>query len=339
LSLKERAKRITAPIGARASHHKEPDLQHTTFFTNFRSPIKHQMKLVFLTFFYFSFATCTSAQEQFSVYFDSNKFDLTAKEIKNLNQWIDGNPDVKILGIHGFTDEDGSSGFNDTLAKNRINFIFNLIKDKIKIRDDFKTRSFGELHNLSKIKSENRKVTLFYIEAKDIPRENEILGIKETATAPIAELKEIIHYPENLVFTNPDGSKSEYKLDVVFMQKIGEAAVGEKLKIDNLNFKINTFVVVPESRAKMYELLVVLQKNPNLVIEIQGHLCCMPNDRLDLSTQRAKAINNFLVANGINEKRLTYKGFGSTMPIYSIPEKDETQRAANRRVEVMIVAN
>ena len=74
-------------------------------------------------------------------------------------------------------------------------------------------------------------------------------------------------------------------------------------------------------------------------IEIQGHLCCMPVDRLDLSTQRAKAINNFLVANGINEKRLTYKGFGSTQPIFPLPEKDEGQRSANRRVEIMIVAN
>ena len=89
----------------------------------------------------------------------------------------------------------------------------------------------------------------------------------------------------------------------------------------------------------MYELLVVMQKNATLAIEIQGHLCCMPVDRLDLSTQRAKAINNFLIANGINEKRITYRGFGSTMPIYPLPEKDETQRAANRRVEIMIVAN
>ena len=54
---------------------------------------------------------------------------------------------------------------------------------------------------------------------------------------------------------------------------------------------------------------------------------------------RAKAINNFLVANGINEKRLTYKGFGSTQPIFPLPEKDEGQRSANRRVEIMIVAN
>jgi flagellar motor protein MotB len=65
----------------------------------------------------------------------------------------------------------------------------------------------------------------------------------------------------------------------------------------------------------------------------------MPNDRLDLSTQRAKAIYSFLVANEIYPGRLSYKGFGSTQPIYSLPEKDEKERAANRRVEILIVQN
>ena len=287
--------------------------------------------------FFIIFSATAFSQKQFSVYFDSNKFEVTPREKNNLNQWILNNSNIKIVGISGFCDEDGSNGFNDTLAKNRINHIYNCIKDKIKIREDFKTRSFGELHNLSKIKAENRKVTLFYIEAKDLPRENEILGIKEDAQP--APLKEIIHYPEKLVFDNPDGTKSEFQLDAAFMKKIGEANVGEKLKIDNLNFKINTFIVVPESRGKMYELLLVLQKNPQLKIEIQGHLCCMLIDRLDLSTQRAKAINNFLVGQGIDEERLTYKGFGSLDPIFPLPEKDEGQRAANRRVEIMIVAN
>ncbi len=295
------------------------------------------MKLFFFLLITGLFCNNIRCQEQFSVYFDSNQFELTAKEKYNLTNWINLNQNIKVVGIHGFTDEDGSTGFNDTLAKNRINFIFNLIKDKIKIREDFKTRNFGELHQLSKIKAENRKVTLFYIEAKDFERENEILGIKEVV--PVEELKEIIRYPEKLVFDNPDGSKSEYLLDVAFMKKIAETPVGEKLKIENLNFKINTFIVIPESKGKMYELLLVLQKNPKLRIEIQGHLCCMPVDRLDLSTQRAKAINNFLIANGIHEKRLTYKGFGSSHPVFPLPEKDESQRAANRRVEIEIVSN
>jgi len=292
-------------------------------------------KILLYALFFLSFQLA-KAQEQFSVYFDSNKYDLISKEKDKLNQWVLANSTSKIIGIHGFCDEDGTNSSNDTLAKNRINFVYNYIKDKLKIREDFKTRNFGELHTLSKIKAENRKVTLFYIEAKDLNRENEILGIKEEAL----DLPKVrIKYPDKVVFDNPNGSKSEYQLDVAFMQKVTEAKTGEKLKLENLIFQINTYIVVPSSKGKMYELLLVMKNNPNLKIEIQGHLCCMPNDRLDLSTQRAKAINNFLVANGIDEKRLTFKGFGSTQPVFPLPEKDEAQRSANRRVEIMIVEN
>jgi outer membrane protein OmpA-like peptidoglycan-associated protein len=137
------------------------------------------MKFFIQLVIFLSFSTLAIGQSQFSIYFDSNKYELTSLESNKLNQWISSNPKVKIVGIHGFCDEDGSSSFNDTLAKNRINFVYTFIKNKIAIRDDFKTRSFGELHTLSKIKAENRKVTLFYIEAKDLSRENQILGIKE----------------------------------------------------------------------------------------------------------------------------------------------------------------
>ncbi len=277
------------------------------------------------------------AQEHFNLFFDSNKFELTKKEENKLNQWILANNNNKIVAIHGFTDEDGTSGFNDTLAQKRVNFIFEIVKDQIKIREDFKTISFGEKFSQSENKAENRKVTIYYILEKDIPRENEILGIKPEVVmeTPKAE----IDYPEKLIFENPNGTKSEFKLDRAFMNKMTNAQTGEKLKIDDLNFIVNTFAVVPESRGKMYELLLVLQHNPQLKIQIQGHLCCMPNDRLDLSTQRAKAIYNFLVSNQIYPARLSYKGFGSTQPIYPLPEKNENERAANRRVEILIVDN
>lgn len=278
------------------------------------------------------------AQEQFSLYFDSNKFELTKKEQNRLNQWVLANNNHKIVAIHGFTDEDGTSGFNDTLAQKRVDYIFQIVKDQIKIRADFKTLSFGEKFNQSSIKAENRKVTIYYIFEKDIPREDEILGLKP-AEAVVDLPEPDIDFPEKLVFENPNGTKSEYKLDRAFMNQINKAKTGEKLKIENLNFIINTFAVVNESRGKLYELLLVLQNNSQLKIEIQGHLCCMPNDRLDLSTQRAKAIYNFLVSNQIYPARLSYKGFGSTQPIYPIPEKNEAERAANRRVEILILEN
>lgn len=295
------------------------------------------MKLGIQLYFLICFATFVNAQQSFSIYFDSNQSEVTAKEKSRLNLWIFNHKTVKIVGIMGFCDEDGSANFNDTLSKKRINCVMGLIQNKIKIRSDYTTRSFGELHFLSKIKAENRKVDLYFIDEKDLVRENEILGIKEIE--PIILPKSRVKYPEKLVFDNPNGTKTEYKLEAAFMQKVNEAHVGETIRIENLNFQINTFIVIPESKGKLYELLVVLQNNPNLKIEIQGHLCCMPIDKLDLSTQRAKAINNFLVANGINETRLTFKGFGSTKPLFPLPEKDEKQRIANRRVEIMIVAN
>ena len=289
--------------------------------------------IAFLLFFIFN----CQAQVAFNLFFESNKYELNPKENAKLAKWITENKNNKIVAIHGFTDEDGTNGFNDTLAQKRVNFIYNTIKNQIKIRDDFKTRSFGESFDQSKNKSENRKVVIYYIFEKDIPRENEILGIKEEVV--VEEIKPEIEYPEKMVFENPNGTTSEFKLDREFMKKVGNAKAGEKLKIDNLNFIINTFAVVNESRGKLYELLLVLQSNPSLKIEIQGHLCCMPIDRTDLSTQRAKAIYQFLVAHDVYRARLSYKGFGSTNPIYPIPEKDEKERAANRRVEILIVEN
>jgi len=289
----------------------------------------------FLTSIFFLFVCCNAfSQQQFSVFFDSNKSDLKKGENDKFQDWIKTHSDVKIVAINGYTDEDGSTGFNDTLAQKRVSFVFAQITGKVKIREDFKTRSFGELHNLSKNKAENRKVSIFYIEAKDLAREDEILGIKK-----VVEEKPIVSYPNEVSIENPNGTTTAYKLDVNFMRKIADAKVGEKLKIDNLNFVINTFAIVNESRGKLYELLTVLRRNPNLKIQIQGHLCCMPVDRTDLSTQRAKAICNFLITNKIDKSRLSYKGFGSTDPIFPLPEKDEFQRAANRRVEIAIVEN
>ena len=291
----------------------------------------------YLSILLFFIAVSGFSQEQFSVFFESNKFELQKSEITKLNTWMDANKEVKIVAINGYTDEDGSVGFNDTLAKKRVSFIFNQIAGNVKIREDFKTRSFGELHNQSADKSQNRKVTIYYILQKDLAREDEILGIKKIEEAP--KPKPVANYPSKIVIDNPNGTTSEYNLDVNFMKQVNESKAGEKLKIENLNFQFNTFAIVNESRGKLYELLLVMQNNPTLKIEIQGHICCNPSNKGKLSEERAKAIKNFLVGQGIDKTRVTFKGFGSTQPIYPLPEKTEEERAGNRRVEILILEN
>lgn len=294
------------------------------------------MRVVYAILFC-SIVSSVFSQEQISFFFDSNKFKLKKVEIEKLNNWTTLNKEAKIVGAYGFCDEDGSVGYNDTLARKRIDFVFNLIKNKVKIREDFKTRSFGELHTTSKIKAENRKVTLFYILPKDFAREEEIIRVKKIVST--VKPKPKITFPEKLVFDNPDGSKSEFKMDTVFMRKVSLAKVGEKLKLENLNFYIDTFALMPQSRAKMHELLYVLQSYPNMKIQIQGHICCVSKDIRNLATLRAKAVYKFLEFNEIDKSRMTFIGFGSTRPIYLLPEKNEEERAENRRVEIEIIEN
>ena len=134
------------------------------------------MKTYFFLFFSFILSTLYS-QEQIAFYFDTNKSDLNKIELAKLNKWIAENKTSKILSITGMTDEVGSSGYNDTLSQKRVSFIFNQIKEKVKIREDFKSISLGEKGAKSKVKAENRKAIIHYLLEKDLAKENEILNI------------------------------------------------------------------------------------------------------------------------------------------------------------------
>lgn len=282
------------------------------------------------------FPVLLHAQEQFSVYFDSNKFQLKKKESDRLEEWIIKNKDSKILSISGYTDEDGSIGLNDTLAQNRVANVYGLIKNRVPIREDFRTISFGKLHEHSPVKAENRKVTIYYLEKKDLAKEDEIVGIKKTEVKPVIKN---IQYPDKIVLRHPNGTKEEIILDQDFMQQVTNAKPGEILKLSNLNFYENTFAVLPESRPKMYELLEILKANKVMKVKILGHICCMEGDPRDLSTKRAKAIFIFLQQNGIDKSRLSFEGKGTSLPINPLPEKNEQERAENRRVEILVMEN
>lgn len=294
-------------------------------------------KLASLLFLLLFANQIANAQEQFSVYFDTNKAELTKVEIAKMQSWISANPKVKVIAINGFTDKDGTSALNDTLAQKRVDFMYSFILDKVAIRSDCKSRSFGENHLQKQDKAKNRRVDIYYILEKDLLRENEILGIKEEVK--VSKSRSEIRYPDSFQVQNPNGTISEFTLDVAFMQKITKAKSGEKLQIENLNFQFNTFAITNDSRGKLYELLLVLQQNPQMKIEIQGHICCNASSKESLSTQRAKAIKGFLISQGIDNSRVTFKGFGSTQPLFPLPEKNEQERAANRRVEILIVEN
>jgi outer membrane protein OmpA-like peptidoglycan-associated protein len=72
-------------------------------------------------------------------------------------------------------------------------------------------------------------------------------------------------------------------------------------------------------------------------VEIAGHTDNVgkPEDNMVLSTNRAKAIVDYLVSKGVDSKRLSYKGYGATRPIAD--NNTAEGRAQNRRTTATVV--
>jgi outer membrane protein OmpA-like peptidoglycan-associated protein len=123
-------------------------------------------------------------------------------------------------------------------------------------------------------------------------------------------------------------------------KQIRNSKVGETIKLPNIYFFNNSDQIVAKSQPTLFDLLTAMEENPELKIEIQGHICCqLVSDINDVSTARAKTIYSYLIRNKIDSKRMTFKGYGTSRPIHKIPEKNETEANENRRVEILIVEN
>ncbi|WP_395062540.1 OmpA family protein [Flavobacterium sp.] len=119
--------------------------------------------------------------------------------------------------------------------------------------------------------------------------------------------------------------------------KIKLSRKGTLIRLNDINFYVNTFAIVPSSKRAIDELILVMNTFPKLKIEIQGHICCMPKDARNLSLDRARQVKRILVSEEISERRIQVKGFGVSKPKFPIPEKSEFEAARNRRVEIMIL--
>ena len=261
------------------------------------------MKQQFILFLIILFSVNSFGQEQLEVFFDFNKSEINESARQKLETWIAVDKDVEVSKIYGYCDWKGSNPYNDTLSLKRVDAVYKFLKNKnITVLYNYEVKGFGKDFKQSKIQSENRKVTIYFQ--------------KKKAIIPTSE--------ENKT------------LD----ERVKKAKKGDILILKNIYFLNRSAKIVPESKPVLYELLCVLEENPNLKIQIQGHICCqLVSDFEDISTARARAIYVFLAQNKINRKRLSFKGFGVSKPIHPIPEKTEQEADENRRVEIMILEN
>lgn len=131
-----------------------------------------------------------------------------------------------------------------------------------------------------------------------------------------------------------------YELDIT-LQPVQQAAAtpepGTPVVLRNLFFATGSAEIQPASWSELDRLLRLLQDNPALRIQINGHTDDVGSeaDNLQLSTRRAAAIYQFLLDKGIPESRLQYRGFGESQPL--APNDSPENRQRNRRTEFVVL--
>ena len=141
-----------------------------------------------------------------------------------------------------------------------------------------------------------------------------------------------VFYSDNFSLQGVTDFTKPYKLDV----PLTPIQVGVSVVLKNIFFDTDLFNLKPESKAELSILITFMNDNKNVKIEIGGHTDNVGSQEhnLKLSQNRAKAVFDYLVANGINSSRLSYKGYSFSKPIST--NETETGRALNRRTEFIV---
>ncbi|WP_321285683.1 OmpA family protein [uncultured Sunxiuqinia sp.] len=114
--------------------------------------------------------------------------------------------------------------------------------------------------------------------------------------------------------------------------------IGNTTVLRNIFFETGKYNLLPHSKTELEKLIVFLKNNPQVKIEIGGHTDHVGGEEMNqmLSEKRAKSVFDYLVENQVSQDRLTYKGYGFSIPIESNETKEG--RAKNRRTEFKIIS-
>lgn len=147
-----------------------------------------------------------SAQEKLELYFDFDKDVPNEKSIEKLNNWLESIDSIEVAKIEGYCDFVDTEEYNKDLSLRRANSVLSTLKSNNLNIKNTEIIGFGENFQQSKEQSENRKAIVYYQQIKKI----------ETLEPP---------------------------KDSKLSKQITESKVGEKLKLENLNFYNHSDIV------------------------------------------------------------------------------------------------
>lgn len=119
---------------------------------------------------------------------------------------------------------------------------------------------------------------------------------------------------------------------------LNKLEVGTKIVLKNIYFDVGKATLKPSSNDELDKVEKFMQENTDLIMEISGHTDNQGTLKANqiLSEARARSVVDYLVAHGIPQEHLVYKGYGFAQPI--APNTNATGRQLNRRVEFKVIS-
>jgi len=308
-----------------------------------------------------------------TIHFDYNSSKVHDSDKVVLRQFIDELNVVMpyVFRIQSHTDSIGSTKFNQALSNRRSASIRKLLLELGIPEILISTKGIGEIKPIADNESEegrlmNRRTNIFVFEIQKqrlFKSRITLKGAKSNKAQIFVYNKEKVDSTEsdeqgNFAFIIPENKDVTYgvfapgymfstqqintsrdlPIESIMLNKI---AKGEKINLNNLYFVGDQAVLLPESLPELTNLLRFARMNPQLKLEIGGHVngpTSYDGDKewyYNLALSRAKSIRQFLIKNGFQEKNYKAISYSNTQMVHPEP-KSEAEAKLNRRVEIKV---
>src|SRR3954452_22927025 len=103
-------------------------------------------------------------------------------------------------------------------------------------------------------------------------------------------------------------------------------------------FDAGSAAIKPTTDATLLEIARTVKTRNRTFVDVLAHTDTTGTPQVNraLSDKRAAAVATYLANHGVSKARIASRGMGELAPLYN-PETSETERAANRRIEIRLV--